>query len=424
MPKSGKETYFDVDDFLSQKYFIQGLASVIPGEPIPMLYPEGMIFPSIFWKATEGSCSILGAIPSSLLTNSSRNYGIANVRDHMRNRLTLSGTATSTSQHYMHYAYDSCVNLTLNNQDSRIVLNRGLTVGEDKKSSLQVKSKNDSFLSDSIDSKQMVKNLCSSMRYHKMSFFLTFTCNQAENFGVAPVKNWVDSSNWHENYPGFDKLKDYEKEEVINGMQQASCVVVLRNWMETRKLFIDYLATSDSSPYSPVKSIFARDEYQSEAGNLPHIHAMLEIDVAALTPEQRRKLDELIRASICDIVKAEEVEEYIEHGIFKCVNDVFEMEKDAEIMIPHKCNKRCKRRVGPGDGPENFKCRKLNNLKVSTDNTKHTFLEFETDFSQDCIQKLIGCGLAGDIVLDECGTVQSFKSDHPFFHPKLHYTLI
>ena len=171
----------------SQKHFIHELVSVIPGEPIPLLYPEEMMFPSIFWKATEESCSILGAIPSSILTNSAQKYGIANVREHMRNRLTLSGTATSTSQHYIHYAYDSCVNLTLNNQDTRIVLNRGLTVGEDKKSSLQVKSRNDSSLSDSIDSKQMVKNLCASMRYHKMTFFLTFTCNQAEHFGVAPV---------------------------------------------------------------------------------------------------------------------------------------------------------------------------------------------------------------------------------------------
>ena len=141
----------------SQKHFIQGLVSVIPGEPIPLIYPEAMMFPSIFWKATEQCCSILGAIPCSLLTNVPRQYGIANVKDHMQNRLCLSGTATSTSQHYIHFAYDSCVNLTLNNQDSRIVLNRGLTVAEDKTNSLQVKSRNDSSLSDSIDSKQMVK---------------------------------------------------------------------------------------------------------------------------------------------------------------------------------------------------------------------------------------------------------------------------
>ena len=48
---------------ISQKHFIQGLASVIPGQPIPLLYPEAMMFPSIFWKATEQSCAILGALP-------------------------------------------------------------------------------------------------------------------------------------------------------------------------------------------------------------------------------------------------------------------------------------------------------------------------------------------------------------------------
>ena len=55
---------------------------------------------------------------------------------------------------------------------------------------------------------------------------------------------------------------------------QSAGPLLLRNWMETRSILIQYLRGSPSSPYFPMDSIFVRDEFQELNGNLPHIHLM------------------------------------------------------------------------------------------------------------------------------------------------------
>ena len=58
------------------------------------------------------------------------------------------------------HAYDVLTNLTANHEDTRLIVNRGLTVGEDKTGGLALRGKGDSALLESIDNKEMVRNLC------------------------------------------------------------------------------------------------------------------------------------------------------------------------------------------------------------------------------------------------------------------------
>ena len=44
--------------------------------------------------------------------------------------------------------------------------------------------------------------------------------------------------------------------------------------MEVCELFLDYLLESKSIPLHNVNDLFVRDEYQSDSGNLPHIHLL------------------------------------------------------------------------------------------------------------------------------------------------------
>ena len=142
------------------------------------------MFPSIFYAMAENDNAILGAIPSSLFTGDQSFYGFATMHDHIHTRLTNALSATSTNPTYASYCYDKLTNLSLNHQDSRIVLNRGLTVDSNTTSGMGVRCKNDSSLFEAVDSKQMVRNLCASQKYHKMDLFLTFTCNQKKHFGL------------------------------------------------------------------------------------------------------------------------------------------------------------------------------------------------------------------------------------------------
>ena len=86
----------EVKGSLKQKFFLQKICSTSIGASIPLLYPEAMLFPSIFWKSADDNCSIIGAIPSSLLSSSISSHGFASIPSHIRSRLTSPTSSTST----------------------------------------------------------------------------------------------------------------------------------------------------------------------------------------------------------------------------------------------------------------------------------------------------------------------------------------
>ena len=59
-----------IEGYKYQKNFLQKIVSTTIGNSLPLLYPEGMLFPSIFWKQLDRCGSITWAIPCGLLTQS------------------------------------------------------------------------------------------------------------------------------------------------------------------------------------------------------------------------------------------------------------------------------------------------------------------------------------------------------------------
>ena len=206
--------------------------------------------------------------------------------------------------------------------------------------------------------------------------------------------------------------------EVQDAMSQASSVLLLRNWKEVSKLFIDYIQKSPSSPFKRVGGIFTRYEYQKDVGNLSHIHLILQVLWDELDDQEQAFVQDLIRASNNEMVRPEEVEPLIEEGVFKNQEDWLDMQRDGEKFLPHICNERCKMRVSSNGKPEDTKCRKINNNKISKDCTKDTFMELPQNWSKDCIDRLIMVGLAEVVSVDENDSVIQFNDS--FFNPKRH----
>jgi len=150
-----------------------------------------------------------------------------------------------------------------------------------------------------------------------MDLFLTFTCNQKKHFGVKKIRNWIDSGDWKQHFPCYVEYTIDGQKEINTAIEQSAASLLLRNWMETKILFIKYLLHSKSSCLKSVSNIFARDEYQKDAGNLPHIHAMISIDWKELNQEQKSFVEDLVSASVCDIVPTKDVASLIEKGIMK-----------------------------------------------------------------------------------------------------------
>ena len=204
-------------------------------------------------------CSICGAIPSSLLTDQIRRLGFQSLPQHVRSRLTLPFCNTSTDPRIIAFYYDMLTNLSCNHSHTGSVINRRLMSGDDISGGLILLGKGDSSILGSIDSKKIVKGLCASQKYHKMDFFLTFTCNMKKHYGMKMIMKWINSDEWNKSFNGFDKLDQFECDEIKKGLMQSASGILLRNWQEICILFINYLRRSPSSPFRNLLSIFSRN---------------------------------------------------------------------------------------------------------------------------------------------------------------------
>jgi hypothetical protein len=114
----------------------------------------------------------------------------------------------------------------------------------------------------------------------------------------------------------------------------------------------------------------------------------------------------LIRASVFDIVKPEEVDRFIDEGVFDSAYDIFTVYENAETFLPHPCNDTCLVKRPNGT----FCCRKIDNVKASSDNTKHQFLPLPNDYSLLCLRILESIGLTEALIIDNDGNVKKFMS--------------
>ena len=131
-------------------------------------------------------------------------------------------------------------------------------------------------------------------------------------------------------------------------------------------------------------------------------------------------MDNLIRASVCDTIRSDEVQHLIDDGVLKEVSDVFKMQKDSAIILPHICNTRCKKRVASNGNAADVQCRKTNNLKMIPDNTKHCYIKLPNGHTPECINKLIQIGIVEPIHIVEVVRTGEYKSEYKFMFPTRH----
>ena len=132
-------------------------------------------------------------------------------------------------------------------------------------------------------------------------------------------------------------------------------------------------------------------------------------------------IQDLIRTSVFDIVKTnEDIERLLENGLLHIVPDeVHETHQRANVILRHICDERCKVRIGEGDDPSNFRCRKMNSVWDSPDTTCHNYLPFKHTFKLSTLEVLEKIGLyipPGDT--NDVNQIGTFN--HAFFNPSRH----
>ena len=104
------------------KGFLEQIVATAEGQSIPLLYPEAMMFPSIFWNQHND-----GALPVGLWSgNQAANaFGYAGLAEHMQCCLKNSSLLCSTDPKNVDFAFNAVNNLMSHRMDNQLVLKRG-----------------------------------------------------------------------------------------------------------------------------------------------------------------------------------------------------------------------------------------------------------------------------------------------------------
>ena len=191
------------------------------------------------------------------------NFGFAGFLEQFRSRLTNITLPTSTNHRYIQYITDCLINLQLRGKHRDIFFKRGIQslklYGEDSKTFNKV-----NFMLNDTD--KCVRQLVAALTRDNVSLFLTLTCNQRLHPGVAPLLSSI------ENY--FKNCSEEIKEESIRSFMST----IVRCWSRSMKYLVSLLLHSKENLLGKIIKIWARAEFQTTKGNLPHYHILLWVE--------------------------------------------------------------------------------------------------------------------------------------------------
>ena len=88
------------------------------------------------------------------------------------------------------YSFNKTTNISFNNQDKSIMLNKSLHASYEYPFRFGLIPKDNSDFIEYIDIKTL-KNISEYNKYLNIDVFGMFTCNQGENFGSSPINKWT-----------------------------------------------------------------------------------------------------------------------------------------------------------------------------------------------------------------------------------------
>jgi hypothetical protein len=136
--------------------------------------------------------------------------------------------------------------------------------------------------------------------------------------------------------------------------------------------------------------LFARDEYQGGAGNLPHIHAIIRVNYDANDPHTVDAFLDRIRGFVGDILRVEEIDDYVAEGLLRDRDEWYEIQKLAGSILMHRSERNMKR-VGTAD--RDVVMRDNNQFYKNPDPTKYSTVVIDPH-TENAIKVLGQCGLA------------------------------
>ena len=355
----------------------------------------------------------LGSIPLSLFTDQHkvRAMGFATLLEHARMLFNNYQSLSGTDYRHKMFMFDALSNVALNGNDSRLIMHRGLSPSAAAISGFVVRNGTDSLIGDVIDSRAIISELSASQKLENYTLFFSVTVNQSKLPGLQHIKEWLDSSDWQQNFSNFHHtMSKADVSEIENQVNQAAAGVLLRNWLEIRKRFIDYLINSSENVMLTIIKLFARDEYQ-DAGkgpaNLSHIHMLICTKEKIDNPEGKKAIEHLIRGFPGDLIRDCEILPLIDQGWLHDKEHYWDVMKDANMNLVHTCeNGRCMRRM---EGNK-LACRFKNIYFESPNPAVHSYRE---DLPSSHLPQAMELLRKHKVVAFLDDSMEKFKGTHP-----------
>ena len=407
-----------VEGTKNQQHFLQKLCAVESGSNIPLVYPEGTIFPSYFWTS-ENDCSIPGALPCCCMVDDKTNHnmGIASIFDHCRTRILDPNLLSSTDSSMQFFSWDMVANLGLRGSMTELVLRRGF---EDciKKEGLKINTDSPAcYDGEQVDSRKTVNQLAAACAKKPAHLFFTWTMNGTQTPGVRLITKWCRSDEMLEkvvsrliknvpansfNKNGYPFLDNECKSHITDMIEEAAAVYVLRSWFKFTELFLAYLQYGLDSPFKHVlggvSHIWDRSEIQSNIdGKGPHHHTIITLK-KNVTAENINEVENLIRCGREYFASDTERDYMIKNQFVQSFDDYMCLLDEYDIVCRHTCSNRCsipKLRRTDGGYLENTgerMCKVPNYSKMNREHC-HVMQEVPITYEEDALLTMSELGL-------------------------------
>jgi DNA replication protein DnaC len=366
---------------------LSAIVNSLPGHSECLLFPEALLFPTLFWDFNEELCTFPGALPSYFFYEGgafhSQNFG--DLRDHMDIRLRDHLCLTSRTPAYHHFWFDVLTNNALSHTSANFIQERGFEFVPQLREKAQTTECLYSF--DEETSSKKKKELSYLIREGKWDYFVTLTANDAFSPGLCKI---------------YDALKaiagqDDRKMLMLDQEYQA---LKLKSWRRTVHILMKYFLESPDHILGNIKTYFLRWEFQSAGsiGNKPHVHMGLtlhdepeEATLDRICNKTKELFSECFQTDEVSLSRNGLIDEQFTY------NDILPLSK----LQQHSCemgNGRCMRRDGEG----NERCR----VPLHPQSDKNWFEELEPfKMDEDLARILEDLGLCeiveGEVVYDE-----------------------
>jgi len=390
---------------LRHQNFLQGIASTSAGDSIPLVYPEGMLFPDHFFLDEEDG-SVLGALPAAALHDDRvlKRHGLCTLQDHYRTRLSSPGLLASSDPKYHFFAFDNLTNLGMRGCDSRVILRRGFADLQGPGGVTMRGRKDPIFDTEQVDCRPIVNQLSAAIGLYPPCYFYTHTISMKTHYGIKLIWEWMMSDEILDeilkdgtsiNYNPVQLSQD-ERDELRQSIIDSAGVLLLRAWMEIMHIWIRYITKSKEQPLGDISKFFFRFELQEAEANLPHVHSILWTNDDLKTEEGLNAALDRIRGFISDIIRKEEMQEYLETGLFENEKAITRFLEMMGTVLPHEHLRRC---FTVTKNPDNntdevtLRCKVADNYSLNPRPSEHTFIDIPVEHSQESIHVMQTLGL-------------------------------